>query len=112
MAILVTVAEYIDEARRLMQDREEPYRYSDGDIILSLNIGLLEARRLRPDLFLSSPTVPSYSVDGDIVAFDQQYRPALVEFIASNIMFEDEEEITDSRAAAFYAMFRQKLLGL
>ena len=29
-----------------------PYRYPDDDLIDALNIGLLEARRLRADLFL------------------------------------------------------------
>ena len=61
MPALDTVAQYLEEARRLLQDEVAPFRYPDDDIVDALNIGLMEARRLRADLFL-----PLFDVRGQL----------------------------------------------
>ena len=61
---LDTVQDYIDRARTpLLDTYNGPYRYSDADVVENLNMGILEARRLRPELFLSSfsATLPDFS---------------------------------------------------
>jgi hypothetical protein len=115
MATLATVGDYITEARRLLQDQTVPYRYPDADLISALNLGVLECRRLRPDLFLSAPSTPlsdppSFTVSGTTVSIDVQYRTALVFYVTGFVGIRDAEESSDARAATFMGMFRS-LLG-
>lgn len=113
MAGLTTVDDYVAEARRLLQDEVSPYRYSDTSLVEALNVGLLEARRLRPDLFLGRATaVPThgYVLVGTTVNLDQQYRPALVYYMAGRVSARDDETSQESRASAFLGKFTAQLL--
>jgi hypothetical protein len=114
MAALATVEDYVEAARVLLQDTASPYRYPDADFVAALNLGLLEARRLRPDLFIdNSDDVPSFTaVNTDAVEFDQQYRLPLVYFITGHIQLRDDEEGTDARAGTFVSRFRSDLVGI
>lgn len=106
MASLDTVGKITDYARVLLQDTLEPFRYPTANLIENLNVGLLDARRLRPDLFLYTSTdVPSYSATSETVDIDQQYRMALVYFVAGHAQLRDEEDVTDARAAVFIDRF-------
>lgn len=113
---LGTVAEYVVEARRILQDTVTPYRYSDTNLLSALNMGLLEARRLRPDLFIGSglrSAVPSFSaVDGTNVLWDPQYRAALVYYIAGQTQLMDEESTQDARATVFLNKFVSQLINI
>ena len=113
MPALDTVAKVTAYARVLLQDTLEPYRYPDADLLAALNTGLMDARRLRPDLFLSSPKVtPSYEiVDNTVIAIDQQYRMALVYFVIGQAQLRDEEDVTDARAASFLAKFAEMMIS-
>ena len=115
MAALTTVAHYITAARRLLLDETEPYRYSDVDVVDALNYGHLEARRLRPDLFLpDTDTVTSYSSasTGTTVVMDMQYRMSLVFYICGHMQLIDTEDTSDARAAAFMARFVTQMTSL
>ena len=109
----MTVAELVSRARVLLQDTVAPYRYPDTDMLVALNDGLMEARRMRPDLFLYTPNdVPQYSaVDATEIDFDDQYRNALVYFVTGYIQLRDEEETSEARAGAFISSFTTKLTG-
>lgn len=107
MAALATVADYKSAARVLLMDTVAPYRYPDADLLAALNFGLLEIRRVRPDLMwptLDSST-PSYSLDADAVALNEMYRLALVYFMCGFAQMRDEEETQDTRSAAFLSRF-------
>lgn len=112
MATLASVGNYFTEARRLLQDEVVPYRYSDLDLLEALNVGLLEARRLRPDLFLGrAVAVPDYPYNPDqAVDVDQQYRPALLYYVVGRISARDEETTQESRANAFLGKFTAQML--
>lgn len=115
MAALSTVADYLAEARTLLQDKQTPYRYSDDELVSALNIGFREARRLRPDLFIAVfGAIPTYSSTstGTAVAFDEQYRNCLLYYIVGRSELRDEEDTTDSRAAALLGKFAAQLLSL
>jgi len=102
MAALDTVGKIVDFSRVLLQDTLEPYRYLTADLIANLNTALLDARRLRPDLFLYTSTdVPFYTATSEVVDIDQQYRMALVYYIAGYAQLRDEEDVQDARAGAF-----------
>ena len=110
MPALDTVGKVMDYVRVLLQDTLEPYRYPIEDLIVALNMAMLDARRLRPDLFLYTPTeVPFYSITSEVIDIDQQYRMALVFFVAGQAQFRDEEDVQDARAAAFLQKFSQML---
>jgi hypothetical protein len=113
---LNTVADYVVETRRILQDTVVPYRYSDANLCSALNMGLLEARRLRPDLFLATglrSEVPSFSTVGTtLVPVDPQYRAAFVYYMAGQTQLMDEETTQDARASVFLNKFVSQLLTL
>lgn len=112
---LDTVTDYVNEARTLLQDSVAPYRYDDASLVSSLNLGVLEARKLRPDLFLGVfDALPDDFVEADIAAetafsMDQQYRTAFLYFIVGFAQLRDDEETQDARAGAFLTRFRTVL---
>jgi len=113
MAALDTVANYVSSARTLLQDATSPYRYSDADLVLALNLGVYEARKARPDLFIGrNDNLPNYTTnDSTAVSFDKQYRLALLYFVIGYAQLRDEEATQDARAAALLTSFRTMLLG-
>jgi hypothetical protein len=106
---LDTVQDYIDRARVLLLDQVEPYRYPTLELVEALNEGILEARRLRPELFKSyfRSSLPDF--DGSNMALtvpiDPQYRVAFVYYICGQAQLRDDENTQDSRAAAFLNKF-------
>jgi hypothetical protein len=114
MPALDTLGDYLTEARRLLQDEQEPYRYPDADMIEALNIGLMETRRLRADLFLPAFDVPFLaSADTNTpVAMDQMYRSALVYYIVGRMQLRDDEPTVDQRAASLLQKFTAQLLTI
>lgn len=110
MAALDTVAKMIADARALLQDTYTPYRYSEADLIRVLNSAVLEARRLRPDLFLPAYTLPEFSVAGDSTAsIEAMYRPAFVYYMVGKAQLRDDEVDQDSRATVFLNKFVAQL---
>jgi hypothetical protein len=107
MAALNTVQDYVTAVRILVQDQVPVYRYADGDLVEALNEGILDANRIRPDLFLGVTTLPSYvtPVDATVVAIDPLYRVAFTYYMAGWVQLRDEEYTQDSRAAAFMNHF-------
>lgn len=114
---LGTLGQVVKETRRLLQDELDlPYRYGDGDIVDAFNIALLEARRLRGDLFL--PTrfkLPYFDTSGTIdmtavVPIEPHYRQAFVYYVVGRIELRDDEQTQDGRAAALLTKFINQLL--
>lgn len=126
MPALDTVGQIVDYARVLLQDTiggidamnpVETYRYPTEQLIDILNFALMDARRIRADLFLTTPTeVPFYTFTGvpavdsaQPVLIDQQYRLALVYFVVGQAHLRDEEDTQDARASAMMLKFNQML---
>lgn len=111
---LDTVADYLREARVLLQDGYAPYRYTDQELVDGLNRSLLEVRRIRPDLMIGTftTTIPTYSPSSPTTAvdFEPMYRTAVLYYVCGNAHMRDEEAIQDSRAAAFLNKFTAQLL--
>jgi hypothetical protein len=103
MATLDTVQKIVDRARFFLQDETQPYRYSDDDFVEALNLGLLEAFRLRKDLFLTVETPTEYSSGSmaDSITLGIEYRMALVYFTCGYVQMADEEDTQDARATVF-----------
>lgn len=113
---LDTVQDYVDRARVLLLDQIEPYRYETADLVEALNMGILEARRLRPDLLKSyfRSSLPDFSAAamGDSVPIDPQYRVAFVYYICGNAQLRDDENNQDSRSAAFLNKFVAQMTNI
>lgn len=114
---LDTVNDYIVSARRLLLDEVEPYRYPTADLVEALNFGVLEATRVRPDLFfkaLRSGVNPSYS-SADLstnVVFDTRYRTSLLTYIVGFAQLRDDEPTQDQRAGLLLTRFLAQLTTL
>jgi len=110
MAALDTVADYVSYARVLLQDTvDAPYRYADADLLLGLNLAFPEAKKLRPDLFLSSSLPTFATIDNTPVPWDPMYRLPIIYFMCGQAQVRDDEGLQDQRAAAFLALFATKL---
>jgi hypothetical protein len=121
MPALDTVAQYLQEARVLLQDVVSPYRYSDAELVDALNIGMLEARKLRADLFLPLFDIPWKDpgpVAGPVppatltapVSMDPMYRQTLVYYMVGRAQLRDDEPTVDARAGALLQKFTAQLL--
>lgn len=115
MHTLETVQDYVTDIRTLLQDVIQPYRYDDTSLLTSLNVTMLEARRIRPDLFVYThhEKVPSFStVDTTPVNIEPPFRLALVFGGASHALARDQEDVQDARASSFMDTFREMLTGV
>jgi len=113
---LNSVVDYIADARTLLQDEISPYRYDDPSLLVALNITLLEARRLRGDLFLFNFKVRGQTqaftvVDDTYVEMEPQFRLAILHGLCGHAMERDQEDYQDVRATTFMAMFSTGLIG-
>jgi hypothetical protein len=105
---LDTVADYVTQARVLLQDTVGPtYRYPDTDLVFALNMGITRARQLRADLFIATDGVlPYYTVnDGTSVLFEPMYRQGLLQYVVGYVQSRDAEDTTDDRASGFMNAF-------
>lgn len=106
---LDTVQDYLDRARTLLLDEVEPYRYSTDDLVEALNMAILEARRLRPELLSSfyRTSLPDFTTGalGASVPIDSMYRVAFVYYMVGHAQLRDEENTQDQRASAFLNKF-------
>lgn len=113
---LNTVANYIVEARTLLQDTLQPYRYADPSLLSAINITMLETRRLRADLFLFNLAykgqVPAFQANDDTyVDIPPEFRQAILKGMCAHAMMRDQEDIQDSRASTFMNEFSTGLVG-
>lgn len=117
MPALDTVADYIADARVLLQDTVEPYRYPSAELVGNINLGLLEIRRMRPDLMAGTfrSSIPRYTTTNASttnVALDVQYRVALLYYVCGHAQLRDDESTQDARSLAFINKFTAQMLTL
>lgn len=113
-----TVADAVTEARAILQDNDTPYRYSDADLVAYLNDGLLETRKIRPDLFRTywgtGDAFPEFTsqdiTDATDFPIDDMFFTPVVYFIAGTAELRDDEFTVDARAATLLNQFNTKLL--
>lgn len=111
---LETVKDYIEDARTLLLDRIEPFRYSDISLLVGLNLALLEGRRIRPDLFVykNALRVPKYTaISGDEVPIEEQFRLGFVYGLCAHALVRDQEDVQDARSNLFMQTFHDILVG-
>ncbi len=114
---LDTVGQFVTRTRVLLQDEIEPYRYEDTELIAALNEACMEAKRLRPDLFLRTfnRTLPSFNALGDAVTEDKipsEYKTAFIYYMVGNAQLRDDEETTDAKASSLLNKFVAQLMNI
>jgi hypothetical protein len=110
---LDSVSDYVSDCRTLLQDMIAPYRYADADLVVAFNVTILEARRLRPDLFIyAADALPSFTaVDSTLFDMEYPFRLAFVYGICAHALARDQEDVQDSRSSSFMEVFNAMLLG-
>lgn len=112
---LETVQDYITDVRTLLLDTTAPYRYDDPSLLTALNVTILEARRLRPDLFVfrHHEKVPQFFAnDTSEFEMEPQFRLAFVYGTCAHALARDQEDVQDNRAATMMTAFRGILTGV
>lgn len=109
-----TVGDVLSDARAILQDTSsEVYRYSTTDLVSYLNSALLEAKRLRPDLFTSyiGADAPSFTESDTAEDFpiDEMYFSPVVFYVVGFAELRDDEFTVDARAATLMNQFTAKL---
>jgi hypothetical protein len=124
---LKIVSDYIRQARVLLQDTVEPFRYDDEGLVTALNNCWLEIERIRPDILLNwkykqrqlrrqvvadlEPPVYSAADQTERVWMAAAYRTALLYYICGFAQMRDMEEVQDARANLFLDKFAKLMLG-
>lgn len=113
---LNSVAKYIADVRTLLQDTVFPYRYDDESLLRAFNLTMLEAARLRQDLFVynlqyGGQVQAFQAVDDTYVDIEPQFRLAIEHGIIGHALERDQEDYQDTRASAFLGLFTAGLIG-
>jgi hypothetical protein len=111
-----TVANYIADARILLQDVVPDYRYDDPSLLTALNVTMVKTRQIRPDFFVydleHNGQVQHFDeVDDTYVDIEPQFRPAIVHGICGHALERDQEDVQDIRASSFLQQFHSQLTG-
>jgi hypothetical protein len=109
------VSDAIAQARGILQDEREPYRYPDTDLITYLNDSFTEMRRIRPDIFVvrfpvETPFYDETTIDEDFPV-SSMYFTTVVNYIVFRTGVRDDQSVNEGRAQAFYQMFLQQLMA-
>lgn len=115
---LETITDYINDGRTLLQDTLAPFRYDDMSLVTAMNVTILEARRLRPDLFVYRKPLPNQrgvqsfqANDGTQFDMEETFRLAFLYGLCAQALMRDQEDIQDERAATFLKAFNSILVG-
>lgn len=109
-----TIRNYIDAARVLLQDTTSgAYRYSDDEFKLALALGLDDAYRIRPDLFVNNEVPEDFESSGvtTVVPVPRGYQSAFLYYMTGHVQLRDQEEATDQRATVLLNKFTAQLLS-
>lgn len=108
---LSSVQDYIKDARSILLDQVEPFRYDPQDLLVAFNTALAEGQRLRADLFLGG--LPQYSfIDATRVPIEPPFRLAFVYGIVAHALMREDEDVSDQRTASFLKMSQDILTGV
>lgn len=102
---MTTMQQVVDEARRPLND-DAKVAWEDAELLAYANraISMLEGRR--PDLFFGMySAMPGTLGLGGTFPLENQYLPAVQDYITARAQFKDSEEAVKGAASAFYQLF-------
>lgn len=113
-----TVGQVISQARILLQDSNNAatggYRHSDNDLAFLVSEAVQEARRLRPDLFITyglDVAIPVYT-SGDLstnLPLPDIYFTPIINLVVGRAQLREDEFSSDGRAATLMTLFSASL---
>jgi len=107
----------MNDARVLLNDEitdlNPTPRYTEAQLMSYARSALIEARRVRPDLFLSNLTTSfaAYTAASTIPISDD-YLLSLVDYVVHRAELRDDEFAVDGRSSTLYQKFKASLLGI
>lgn len=106
---MATFQHIVDQARKDLQDADK-VRYTDAELLQYAIDGVLEARRMRPDLFFGGygTTTTSYTL-ASTFPVPATYEMLFTHYIVFRAEFRDDEYAVDGRAVAFLTRFEKEL---
>jgi hypothetical protein len=113
---MATFRQVINDARVILNDAViegvEP-RYSDSQLLTFARQAVHEARRVRPDMFLSNLTgaMPEYAIDA-VMPLGEEYTVYVTDFLVGRAELRDDEFSVDGRGAGLMTRFKAGLLGI
>jgi len=125
-ALAFTWEDIILHARELLQDSRTPYRFTDEQLVKTLNRGLMDVGRIRSDAFYTQYSsellnVPKIIISGSPAAdellwttninLEGQFFPILVNYVVAVSELTDDEFTVDGRAIALLTQFHTALTG-
>lgn len=104
------VGDLVRLVRQTVQDIDED-RYTDSRIIDAINLGVLDTRRARPDLFIGRFDEPAPQYAGLTTVFDlpEIMIPPIVAYAVGWVEMADDEYTQDGRAAALLKKYSSDL---
>jgi hypothetical protein len=113
---LNTVADYMADARNLLQDKVPGYRYDEPSMLTALNVTMLDARRLRPDMFVFNLATQGQiqafeAVDDTFVDIEPQFRLGILYWLCGHALARDQEDVQDLRATTFFGLGNSIMVG-
>jgi hypothetical protein len=110
-----TVRQLVTQARVLLQDEVQPFRYTDDQLARLVAEGLREARRVRPDLFIETlaQPLPQYTAGtmNAQVLMPEQYFVPLINYVVGRAELRDDEFTMDGRAITMVTAYGVALRG-
>jgi hypothetical protein len=110
-----TVGQVVQAARAIIQDAVPPFRTSDSDLAGYVSEAMGEARRVRPDLFLTMlrDPLPVYTQADFAVAIPlpDSYFSQVVNFVAGRADLREDAFAQDGRAITLISAFGVSLVG-
>lgn len=107
-----TVADVLSRVQETLQDLAG-VRYPQTQLIGYLNDAVLEARSIRPDLFIGVFEVPIEDVVDPAAPFPlpDQFFPAVCFYVSGRAELRDDEFAVDGRAMTLLSSFGKKLIA-
>lgn len=110
-----TVGQVVAAAREILQDEATPYRWSADSLSRYVSEAISEARRVRPDMFLTTlrDDLPYYtSADSATeIPLPDSYFPQIVNYVAGRADLREDTYAVDGRAMALTNAFGLSLIG-
>jgi hypothetical protein len=114
---MATFQQILNDARVLLNDEvidsTTVTRYTEAQLLGYARQALVEARRIRPDLFLANLTAAFPVLTAtSVVPMPEEYHVCLTDYVVHRAELRDDEFAVDGRSAGLLQKFKAGLLGV
>lgn len=104
-----TMQQVLDRARTPLNDASKR-RYPDAALLEYANDAVRILRLRRPDLFFGQfSALPSDKALGENLPLDDDFVPAVCDYVRARAEMRDDEAALQSKAAAFFTLFDRQV---